>query len=180
MFSEGVWPWLALCEKQSLSWTGDLSSECAQRLSGLCQSLSNRSKQSRLAWPNTADPVDSRTNAKLYLIRPERVNRGKTRSSIWLHGKGVGSTVALLSTSACRTWRSQHTGPPCGPTVGSRAGWRGWAPSPGGTTECHCHGEYIPSLPPRAVKWKRPALERARMQKEQSGVRWRLRPSLTW
>lgn len=31
------------------------------------------------------------------------------------------------------------------------------------TTECHCHREYIPSLPPRAVKWKRPALEQARL-----------------
>lgn len=29
------------------------------------------------------------------------------------------------------------------------------------TTECHCHGEYIPSLLPRAVKWKGPALEQA-------------------
>lgn len=31
------------------------------------------------------------------------------------------------------------------------------------TTECHCHRDYIPSLPPRAVKWKRPALEQARL-----------------
>lgn len=29
------------------------------------------------------------------------------------------------------------------------------------TTECHCHAEYIPFLPPRAVKWKGPALEQA-------------------
>lgn len=55
------------------------------------------------------------------------------------------------------------------------------------TTECHCHREYIPSLPPRAVKWKGPALEEAhfvwvcmcvwvRMQGEQSGLCWGLWP----
>lgn len=54
------------------------------------------------------------------------------------------------------------------------------------TTECHCHWEYIPSLPLRAVKWKGPALEQTRsceclcvcicMQREQSGVCWRLWP----
>lgn len=55
------------------------------------------------------------------------------------------------------------------------------------TTECHCHREYITSLPPRAVKWKGPALEQARLcecacvcecvkQRKQSGERWRLWP----
>ncbi|CAB1449972.1 unnamed protein product [Pleuronectes platessa] len=36
------------------------------------------------------------------------------------------------------------------------------------TRECHCHAECKPSLPPRAVKWKRPALEQAHFSKHVS------------
>lgn len=75
----------------------------------------------------------------------------------------------------------------CGPALRQRGRLKGLSSISRRTTECHCHGEYIPFLPQRAVKCKRPALEKACswvfpvcvcvcVQSVQSGVCWGLWP----
>lgn len=49
----------------------------------------------------------------------------------------------------------------CGPALRQRGRLKGLSSISRRTTECQCHVEYIPFLPQRAVKCKRPALEQA-------------------
>lgn len=91
--------------------------------------------------------------------------------------RGKGVVPGCRFASACRTRRSKRTrlrarwGPSLGTAVGAGVGFvREWRGCGGGATECRCHGESIPSLPPGAVKWKGPGpsageCARARMRR---------------
>lgn len=137
--------------------------ESVQASSALCQSFSNRIEQSRLAWLYTRDIVhsfDSQMNAKWSLIRSGKANRANSvRPKAWWK---VSCQDGSAFTSACMTWRSQHTRQDVRTLSAAKEGWRGWAPSPGGQQSATVTGSR-PSLPPRAVKWKGPALEQAHL-----------------
>lgn len=95
---------------------------------------------------------------------------------VWM--EGVGSSTALLFTSVCRTWRSRRMRLDVGQLS---AGWRGWAPSPGGQQSATVKGSVYPRCHRERSSGRGQPLSShgcvsvcASMQREQSGVCWRL------